>query len=635
MPYGYMGKIARINLSNKSINIEQPNEIFYRKYIGGKGFIAYYLLKELFPNTDPLSPENKLIFATGVLTGVSVAAMPRFAVGAKSPLTGGYGQSEAGGYWGPELKRAGFDGIIIEGKSSEPVYIYINDENIEIKSAHHLWGKETGETQDLIRQELGDNKVRIVLIGPGGENLVRYACILNELKHANGRNGLGAVMGSKNLKAIAVKGTRSIPFADDKKITEIRKKYLDIYMEHPLSRGLYEYGTSGIVMSLNAGGILPTRNFINGEFEKAGQICGETMADTILEKREGCYACPIRCKRVVKIEGKSLTVDPKFGGPEYETVGSFGPLCEIDDLETIAKANELCNRYGIDTIGTGSTIAFAMECHTNGILTKQETDGIELNFGNQEAVLKLIEKIAKRDGIGNLLAEGTVRAAKIIGKGSEKFSISVKGQEFAMHDPRGKGGVGIGYAVSETGADHMVIGHDSLLTQKGIVLDGVSPLGILEPLDPLDLSWKKVRMFVYLQQWWSFFNMAGICDFGPAPRGSMPINDVVDLVKAATGWDTSLWEIMKAGERTINMARLYNIREGFTLDDDTLPERMFEPLQNGRLKGTSIPREKFKQAISLYYSMMGWDEKGIPSKGKLLELNLDWTLEKLHNQQNK
>lgn len=624
MPYSYAGKIIRINLLDKTIKIEKPDDTFYRTYIGGKGLIAYYLLKELHPGIDPLGPENKIIFATGILTGLPVAAMPRYAVGAKSPLIEGYGQSEAGGYWGPELKRAGYDGIIIEGKSPEPVYIYINDDNIQIKDACHLWGKETGETQEIIRKELGDDKIRIAVIGPAGEKLVRYACIVNELKHVNGRNGLGAVMGSKNLKAIAVKGTKNIPFANEDKLKEIRKRFLDTYMEHPMSRALYDLGTSGLVKSLNAGGILPTRNFIKGEFDGAEKISGDTLAETILQKREGCYACPIRCKRAVKIDRDDFSVNPQFGGPEYETIAAFGSLCEIDDLEVIAKANELCNRYGIDTISTGSAIAFAMECFTKGILTKDEVDGIDLSFGNRDAILKLIEKIVKREGIGDVLAEGTAKAAKRIGRGSEEFLLTVKGQELAMHDPRGKVGVGIGYAICETGADHMVAAHDTLFSQKGFTFDSASSFGILEPLSPLDTSWKKVRMFIYLQLWWSFLNMAGVCDFGPAPRSVIPVQDIVDLTKAATGWDTSLWEIMKAGERAINMTRMFNIREGFTKEDDTLPERLFEPLENGRLKGTFISKEEFKKSISTYYSMMGWDEEGKPTKGKLLELNLDW-----------
>lgn len=624
MNYGYTGKIARINLSTRDIRIEQPDEIFYRTYIGGKGFIAYYLLKELTKGIDPLGPENKLIFACGIMTGLPVAGMPRYVVGAKSPLTGGFGQSEAGGFWGPELKKAGFDALIIEGKAAEPVYIYIHNGDVHIRDAKHLMGKETGEVQEIICKELGDRKVRIAQIGPAGEKLVKMACITNELKHFNGRNGLGAVMGSKNLRAVAVRGTMDIIYSDSEKIKEIGNQYLKMYMSHPLSRTLYHYGTSAGVTALSAAGILPTKNFIRGEFQEAERIGGDALVDKILKRREGCYACAIRCKRAVEVKRDDCNVDPKYGGPEYETLAAFGSLCEIGNIELIAKANEMCNRYGIDTIGTGASIAFAMECYERGILTKEDTEGIEITFGNENIILQLIEMIAKREGIGDLLAEGTTLAAKQIGNGAEECLLCVKGQELPMHDPRGKASVGIGYATSENSTDHMVAAHDGFFTQKGFTLDSVASLGLLEPVSSRDLSWKKIRMFVYLEQWWSFFNMAGICYFGPAPRGSMPIRNIVELLISATGWDTSLWEVMKAGERAINMARMFNVREGFSKKDDMLPDRLFSPLENGALEGVSVDKEKFEEAIFLYYAMMGWNEDGIPSRAKLFELNLDW-----------
>jgi aldehyde:ferredoxin oxidoreductase len=627
MTNGYLGKIARINLSTGKIRIEEPDDNFYRTYMGGKGIISYYLLKELKIDIDPFSPENKLIFATGVMTGTPVSGMPRFAVGAKSPLTDGYGQSEAGGFFGPELKKAGYDALIIEGKAAKPVYIYVSNDGIGIKDAKSIWGKETGQVQEIIRQEIGHKNVRIAQIGPAGERLIRYACILNELKHANGRNGLGAVMGSKNLKAIAVRGKNKIPFANEQKIQEISKKFLNMYMDHPMSRGLYELGTPGGVTGLNAGGILPTNNFNYGEFENAEKIGGEVLAETILKSRLGCYACAIRCKRAVEINRPDFTVNPKYGGPEYETLGAFGSLCGNDDLEIIAKANEICNRFGIDTISTGASIAFAMECYENGLINNNDTDGLELTFGNKQVILPMIKKIIMREGIGDILAEGTQRASLNLGMQSQQYLMTVKNQELAIHDPRGKTGVGIGYALCETGADHMVIAHDPLFAKDGITFDSIAELGIIEPIDALDISWKKVRAYYYLQQWWSFFNMAGICDFGPAPRGSMPIKDVVEILRAATGWDTSLFEIMKAGERSTNMARMFNIKKGFSKKDDDIPERLYTPLKNGRLEGTGIDKKEFNHALSMYYEMAGWDENGIPKASKLYELNLGWLVD--------
>jgi len=366
--------------------------------------------------------------------------------------------------------------------------------------------------------------------------------------------------------------------------------------------------------------MLPTKNFINGGFEGADNINGIKLNSTILKKREGCYACAIRCKRAVEVEREGLKVDIKYGGPEYETLAAFGSLCMVDDLEIIAKANELCNKYSLDTISTGATIAFVMECREKGLITEEELDGIDVSFGNGEAILQLVEKIGKREGIGDLLAEGSARIAKKLGREAEKILITIKGQELPMHDPRGKIGVGIGYAVSETGADHMLAPHDTLYTQDNDTFRELKKFGILEPLTAMDMSWKKIRAYSYLQMYWSFLNSAGVCDFGPAPRGSMPIGDFIELIQAVTGWSTDLWEMLKVGERNINLCRLFNIREGFTKDDDTLPERLFEPLGKG-LKNV-IDRDEFNRALDLYYDIMGWDEDGVPRKGKLMELNL-------------
>lgn len=620
---GYCGKIARIDLSSRTVKIEFPDEKIYRKFWGGKGFCSYYLLKELPPGIDPLGEENKLVFAAGILTGVPVSGMSRLIIAAKSPLTGGYGQSEAGGYWGPELKKAGYDALIVEGKASSPVYIAIRDKEIGILPADHLWGKDTGECQDTIRRELGDEFIRVAAIGRGGENLVRYAAIVNELKHANGRTGLGAVMGSKNLKAVAVRGTAKLSFANEDKILEIAKTTAANVMVHPMSRALNEFGTPGLVMAQNAGGILPTNNFINGEFGDAEKLGVDELDKTLLKEKGGCYACAIRCKRVVEYNGDDFSVAARYGGPEYETIGAFGSLCGIANLPMIAKAHELCNRYTLDTISAGATIALAMECFEKGILTKDDTDGLELTFGNWPAALELIEKIATRTGFGNLLAEGSARLAQKLGPEAEKMAMQVKKQELPMHDPRGKVGVALNYALSETGAEHMLAAHDPLYSQKGIILDSLAPLGIHDPLDTRDFSFRKVRAFVYLQQWWSFLNMAGACFFGPAPRGLIPIMEVIALVKACTGWDTSLWETMKAGERADNLTRLFNLREGFTAEDDTLPERLFEPLRNGKLRGVAIDRKDFGEALALYYQMAGWSADGVPTKGKLYELGLE------------
>jgi len=622
----YQGRILSINLSSGEIVVEKKDEKFYRKYLGGKGIALYYLLKELKPHTDPLGEENILVVATSVLAGAPVGALSRYTVAAKSPLTGAHGEAEAGGWFGPELKFAGYDAVVVKGKASHPVYLSIVDGKAEIKDAGHIWGKTTGETQDIIRDDLGLPTARILSIGPAGERLVRYACILNELGHANGRTGMGAVMGSKNLKAIVVKGKDKCTMANPEKVKEIAKYMSVEFKNNPLTRSLYELGTAAGIPGLNATGILPTQNFKKGEFEGYEKISGETMKNEILIKRKGCYACPIRCKRVVEVHTDEYDVDPRYGGPEYETVAAFGSLCCNSDLKSIAKANELCNKYSLDTISTGATIAFAIECFENGYFSLEDTGGLELRFGDSSVILKLIEMIAFRKGIGDLLAEGVKRVSAKLGAKSCKFALEVKGQELPMHDPRGKVSLGLGYAVSPNGANHLVSVHDSLVENKeGIPFKGISCLGLLEPLDSYEYGPRKVRQFVYLMYFWSLLDTISVCIYGVAPRGLLPLSKFVELVMAISGWEASLWELLKAGERTINMARVFNAREGFTRKDDTLPERLFESLQNGKLKGVGYSREDFRKDLGLFYEMMGWDlETGNPKKGKLYELGLGW-----------
>lgn len=610
---GINGKILRVNLSNRSIKIETPSETEYRTCFGGRGFVAYHLLKELPAGIDPLGPENKLIFATGPITGAPVAGSGRNSVGAKSPLTGGYGDSEAGGFWGVELKKAGYDAIIIEGQADKPVYLWIHDGEVEIRDASSIWGMKTADVEEKLKSELGDKRIRICQIGIAGEKLIPYACITNDLTHFAGRTGLGAVMGSKKLKAIAVRGNKTLEYSDREKLSELGKWMSKKYMD--LAGHLYDRGTGNVLLPLNIAGGLPTRNFREGVFEGAEKISGETIRDTILIKRENCYACPIRCKRVVETK-EPYKVDPRYGGPEYETLGSLGSLCGIDNLEAICKGNELCNAYGLDTISTGVSIAFAMECFEKGILTTQDTGGMALNFGNAEAMLTLIEQIVNRSGLGKILAQGVKKAADQIGNGAEELAMHVKGQEIPMHEPRLKFGLGLGYAVSPTGADHCHNIHDTYFTNN---VDSVKPLGVLEPMALSDLSSKKVRLTTYFINWRHFGNCAVYCYFVP-----WSFQQIVEMVEAITGWKTSLWEILKIGERANTLTRAFNIREGFTSDDDRLKSRFSQPLPSGPLKGVKIKPEDLEYALKLYYGMMGWDNNGKPTLGKLEELGIGW-----------
>lgn len=630
MPYGYNGKILRVNLSSGRIWEEHPEEDFYRRYFGGRGFISYYLLKELKPGIDPLGPDNPLIFAAGLVTGVPVGGCGRNSVGARSPLTSAYGDAEAGGYWGAELKAAGYDAIIIEGRSSSPVYLWLHDSQAEIRNASHLWGKPTARSQALIHQELGDPVIRTAQIGSAGERLVRYACIMNDLSHVAGRTGMGAVMGSKNLKAVAVRGHHRPSLADAGRVADLARWLRDNAMFN--ARQLHELGTAGLLMGLNSRGGLPTRNFHQGVFEGAGNISGERLRDTILVRRGSCFACPVRCKPEVALSHPH-SVDPVYGGPEYETLASLGSNCGIDDLAAIARGNQLCNSYGLDTISTGAAIAFAMECFEQGILTQKDADGLELRFGNSQAMLELIEKIARRQGLGDILAEGVARAAQHIGRGAAEVALHIKGQELPLHEPRYKQGLGLGYAVSPTGADHCHNIHDSLYTGPGPQLEDFKTLGILEPLPTTDLSPAKVRMVYYIVNWRHLQNCLVFCYF-------VPLNFLrtAELVQAVTGWNTSVWELMKVGERCAAMTRAFNCREGFSEEDDRLPERFFTPFTSGPLQGVSVDREKLREARDIYYGMAGWTGPGgMPTLARLYELGIGWVADavKLKTEYNK
>ncbi|MBW1961425.1 MAG: aldehyde ferredoxin oxidoreductase family protein [Deltaproteobacteria bacterium] len=628
MPFGYNGKILRVDLTNRQIDDEMPDERIYRTYIGGGSLACYYLLKEQKAGVDPLGAENTLIFSTSAVSGTPAAGFSRFTVAAKSPLTGGFGETEAGGWFGPELKFAGYDAIIIKGRADTPVYLLVKDGRAEIKDARHLWGKSLGEVHDTIREELGDSRVRIAQIGPGGERLVRYACIINELKHVNGRTGMGAVMGAKNLRAIAVRGHGKMQLFDKEKVNELVRWHNAHYLETQKTR--QDLGTAAGVNLLNMSGILPTRNFNKGEFDKAADISGEAMKEKILVGRGHCYACPVKCKREVEVK-EPYSVNPRFGGPEYETIGALGSLCEIGDIKAIAKGNELCQQYGLDTISAGVCIAFAMECFENDILSKSDTEGLELTFGNAEAMVKLIEMIGSRQGIGDILAEGVLGAAQKIGNGAEKYAMHVKGQEIPMHEPRGKASLALAYTTSPTGADHVECPHDQLFfPPPNKNLDEAAMLSLFEPMTPTDLGPEKARYFYYLQNTWNLYNIIGVCIFTAWPLGQFKLDHIVEYVRAVTGWNTNLYELVKANERSQQLFRLFNTREGFTKKDDMLPERFFEPLQNGALKGNRLSREDFKKALESYYGMMGWDpDTGIPTPGKLQEVGLGWAVSEI------
>ncbi len=621
MQGAFVGKYLRVDLSRGTTAVEEFSDLHYRTFMGGAAMAAAILMKELKPGVDPLGPENIMVFATCPLNGIPLSGTNRFSVAAKSPLTGGYGESEAGGWWGPELKFAGFDGIIVTGQAPKPTYLWIQDGKAELRDAAHLWGKLSGEVQDTLTAET-DKRARVLQCGPAGEKGCLHANIVNELKHFNGRAGLGAVMASKRLRAIAVRGKDKLEPKDKDGLQAVLKWMREHYDRE--KDMVHKYGTSRNVVAMSADSILPTRNFQKGQFEHAKEISGQYMAETILEDEGTCYACAIACKREVNVPEMGVT--SKYGGPEYETIAASGSACGIGDLKYIAKFHQICGEHVIDTISVGMTIAFAMECFENGILTAQDTDGIELKFGNGDALLAMTEKIVRREGFGDILALGAERAAQKIGRGAERYVLAVKKQEIPMHEPRGKQGLSLAYATAPAGADHMRAPQDPVYEgfhPKGA--HALEPLGLAEPLKRLELSPKKVRAFLYANHWWAMCSCVGVCHLAAAPIDAVALTLVTNAMRAVTGWDTSLWELIKVGERAKALARAFNCREGFTPKDDRLPKRLHEAFTDGPLQGVRVEPETFQKALRLYHQMEGWDpETGWPTFAKLAELGIEW-----------
>lgn len=625
MIYGYNGRILHVNLTDRTWEIEEPSESWYRTYMGGSGIAGYYMLKMIKPDLAPMSPDNVLILTTSVVTGAPISGWNRFTAAAKSPLTGCFGESEAGGYFGVELKFSGFDAIVIQGRADSPAYLYIRDGKVEIRDADRLWGLDNWETLQQLQKETGEKRVRAATIGPAGEKLVRFSCICNDMEHYNGRTGMGAVMGSKNLKAVAARGTKRPPMAEPDKVKEIARWHNARIKTHPPNVLLSTLGSANLVKGFNAGGILPTRNFREGTFEGADKINGETLRDTIFHSPGTCYACSVKCKRRVALVDDKYPLDSRFGGPEYEAIGALGSQVGNDNLPALARANQLCNLYGLDCISAGNVAAFVMECCEEGILTEKDMGGRTIKFGDADGMLWLIEEIAARRGIGDLLADGVEKAALRIGRGAEKYAFTIKGNDLPLHDGRGKTGMAMGYALSSTGADHVESPHDHAFQGDGV--SKLHALGVIDPVEPLKTDAAKVRFFTNGQKAWGINNLLSICNYTSVPIHAMTFHNLVEAVRAVTGWDTSLFEILKASERSLVLSRMFNCREGVGPDEDKVIRRWHEEMPDGPMKGKKLDPVEFRKAIDLYYEMSGWDKQGVPTPGKLAELNLEWILD--------
>ena len=625
MPYGYHGKILHVDLTTRKLEVEEPDETFYRKYMGGSAMGAYYLLKHTPSGADPRGPENTLSLMVGVVTGAPFSGQSRVTATAKSPETGLIGDSQAGGFWPAELKAAGFDGVVIHGKAERPVYLWMHDGEVELRDAAHLWGRFTADVEDAIREELDDARIQVLQCGPAAEKGVRFGALINNANRANGRTGMGTVMAAKNLKAVVVRG-RSRPKLADPGAVRALAKWGGEHVGESGVAGMRLLGTAGVVLSQDKSGGLPTRNWSSGTFEGAEAISGQRMAETILKEGDTCFGCVVRCKRVVEVAEGPYQVDPRYGGPEYETLATMGSYCGVSDLAAIARANQLCNMYGMDTISCGATVAWAMDCFEQGLLTSEDTDGIELRFGNAGALVQMVERIGKREGFGRVLGEGSVRAAEIMGVGQD-LVVAVKGQELPAHMPQVKRSLALIYAVNPFGADHMSHEHDpSYKYYPGRMAE----LDLMDPQPPDVLNADKVRYAFYTQCLYSCLDSVSVCQFvfGPAWQLYGP-SQLVEAVRAVTGWNASLWELMKVGERRLNLLRAFNAREGVGAEADTVPPKLLTPLQGGASDGVAVTAEEVEEAKALYYRMAGWDENGRPTRAKLEELALGWVADEL------
>jgi len=616
-------KIAYVNLSTRKVAQKPVPQEMRTSYLGGRGINMYLLYNHIQPRIDPLSPENPLMIGTGLLCGIPCLGSGRCDIAAKSPLTGAVGDSNIGGFFAPELRLAGFDHLVISGKAEKPVYLWINDDEIMVKDASHLWGQDTFETQTTIRKDHDDEDIKSVVIGIAGENLVRFANMRTGMKNSAGRTGMGAVMGSKNLKAIAVRGTMSIEYAQPDELLDYCKKMNDMIIGTRWAKAQSRWGTMIIYSNTNTTGLIRTKNFQLNRFAE-----GEDLEPENIERysfgTSGCYGCVVHCRHryTVKDEnGETIFAE----GPEYTSLGAFGTMVNCPKMETILRANHLVNKYGIDTLEVGGLIAWAMELYEKGILTDEQTDGLKLEWGNEHVVYELIRKIATREGFGNVLADGFKPAIAKIGKGSDYYAIQVKGMSNLHSDERPTPSFALGIATSTRGSDH-------LRSRPAIDLYGL-PEELLQeiyegPVSPDSTSYEgKPRMIWWQERLYAVTDAIGTCKFQTvfcavhAPQW----NEYSKLIQLATGMEFPKAQLMDIGERIYTLERLFNLREGFARKDDAISERYFKeptPIGFPNVKGKTIDRRQFEKMLDEYYALHNWDSNGVPTKETLEQLGL-------------
>lgn len=624
MAKGYTGTILRIDLTSSKTEKLNMNESFYRTYLGGGAFGSYFLLKENYSQIDPLSEKNILTIAPGVTTAAPVSGVSRCSVTALSPETNAIGDSQLGGSIGPAIKRAGYDAIVISGKADSLSYLLVDDDKIEVKKADHLQGRTILDVHQILTDEYGKSKLSILQCGPAGENLVKFACVMGDLNDAAGRTGMGAVFGSKNLRAIVVRGSGKVEFADPEGLKRLAQLAKERLPGSGFPETLKKYGTPGVVAGQAEGGNLATHNFSRSWHEDYKKLDGADYDDKLGAGGTTCFACVIGCRKKVKAKTPWEVTD-KLGGPEFETLGLLGSNLDITDPVAVAKANELCNNYGLDTIGMGGVAGYLFECLEKGAIPKDAVDDSITGFGDPESLFALIEQITFRKGVGDILADGVTAGVAHFGESTKDFAIHVKNHAPAVHMAQVKPSMSITYAFSPIGADHMSSEHDWLLSSEAHFSKSLGILGSGE-VDCNDLN--KVRMTVFSQHFYSVLDSLSLCMFCWGCGSLYTYRDLEDLIQYTTGWETSLFELMKAGERRVNMMRQINAGRGFTREDDNLPKRFFIPLPDGPAKGRHVDPKIFPVMQDQYYGLMGWETKtGNPGSGKLMELGLEWTIQ--------
>jgi len=608
---GYMGKLLRVNLSQGKITEEPLDTNLARDYIGGAGLGTRIIFDEVPGATEPLSPDNKLLFMTGPLTATMFPTTARYEVCTKSPLTGIWLDASSSGQWGNFFKRTGYDGIIIEGASEKPVYLWITDDHAELKDASALWGQDALVVQDSIKQEVGEKRASVATIGPAGEKEVLLACVINDDGRAAGRGGAGAVMGSKKLKAIAVNGTKRVKVAAEESFRNMARQYSAGLAASPLQAGFTKYGTAQALDTGWITGDVPVKNWRLGIWKEGDiKLGGKRMTDTILIGQDACLGCPIRCTRRIKIEQGPYQMEGP--GPEYETLAMFGTMLLNDNLESVCWANDLCNRYGLDTISTGSAIAFAMEAYEKGLITKTDAGGLDLSWGNVDAIIELTRLIGENQGLGALLGQGVKRAAEKIGDNAQAFAVHVKGMEVPAHDPRAFFSMALNYATGPRGACHLH-GMPSIFEQ-GMVMPEA---GITYKQGRFERDGKGLAVKV-AQDMVSVLNSMVVCMF--AGMGMQP-SHVGARLSLVTGTPYTPQDVLKAGERMVNLQRMFSLGCGITAADDRLPPRLLEPTTEGSQAG-KIP--DVAHQLEEYYNIRGWTPQGVPTADKLKELNLEF-----------